>query len=110
MDTLPSELSPFIKEGTVFVFSNKQCPYCDKAKALLKSHNIPYSELEVEFEPKSEWDQEFKAVLEKHSGINTVPKIYIGTKCIGGSDDLHALKKNGQLFPLLKKEGIVYTE
>jgi glutaredoxin 3 len=37
------------------------------------------------------------------SGQRTVPQIWIGARHIGGSDELHALERAGELDSLLEK-------
>ena len=41
------------------------------------------------------------ALVEKSGGRTTVPQIWIGDTHVGGSDDLHALDRAGNLEPLL---------
>ena len=36
----------------VIVYSKAQCPYCDMAKALLASKNIPFEEVRVDVDAK----------------------------------------------------------
>jgi glutaredoxin len=105
--TIPAKLTRFIAPGKVFVFSTTYCPYCTKAKQLLDSLNIKYASVEVDVDPELD-DDEFIATLKKHSKINTYPKVYIGTNCIGGFDSLSALAKSKQLFPMLKTQGISF--
>ena len=40
---------------------------------------------------------------QKSGGRRTVPQIFIGETHVGGSDDLHALERAGELDPLLTK-------
>lgn len=41
-------------------------------------------------------------MITRSGGRSTVPQIFIGTKHVGGSDDIHALEARGGLDPLLK--------
>jgi glutaredoxin 3 len=102
--TVPEKLSKFIAPGKVFIFSKSYCPYCDYAKEMLKDLEIEYGSIEMD----SEKDTNLLNVLHSHSGMKTFPKIYIGTKCIGGFSDMKKLFDINKLFALFKDEGISY--
>ena len=40
-------------------------------------------------------------MLQRTNGRTTVPQIFINDHHVGGSDDLHALEREGRLDPLL---------
>ncbi len=107
---IPLKLSRFIKPGKVFVFSTSYCPYCVKAKELLDSYEIKWESVTVDSDPDLRSDNEFVEALHKHSKINTYPKIYIGTDCVGGYTDLYKLSQNMKLFSLLKNEKIKFAD
>ncbi|MDX1924620.1 MAG: glutaredoxin 3 [Rickettsiaceae bacterium] len=74
------------------IFTTTYCPYCVKAKTLLKAKNLEFEEIDVTE------DQEMRiALVEKSGGRKTVPQIFIGGVHIGGCDDLYELDKNGSL-------------
>ena len=75
----------------VVVYTTDYCPYCDRAKALLKRREIPFEEVDVSD------DQEKRAWLVKTTGRRTVPQVFIKGEPIGGSDELHALDRTGAL-------------
>jgi len=82
----------------VKVYSTRICPYCVRAKALLKKRDVPFEEIDVSD------DQEKRAWLVTASGgRRTVPQIFIDDKPIGGSDELHALDRSGELETLLHR-------
>ncbi|MDX1916850.1 MAG: glutaredoxin 3 [Rickettsiaceae bacterium] len=78
------------------IYTTTYCPYCIKAKALLKSKNLKFVEIDVTGK-----DEERIALVEKSGGRKTVPQIFIGEFHVGGFDDLDAMNKNGQLDELL---------
>lgn len=81
----------------VEVFSGPFCPYCDKAKALLKKKNVEFEEFNV----KSD-EVKLGEMLERSNGRKTIPQIFINGQHIGGCDDLYALDGAGKLDELLK--------
>ena len=80
----------------VRVFSGPNCPYCDKAKALLRSKGVEFEEIDVEVDPEAM----MKVV--KETGRRTIPQIFIGDLHVGGCDDLCAYEELGKLDGLLK--------
>ncbi len=79
----------------VTIYTTSTCPYCVRAKALLKNKNVNYQEINVEDE------SERAKMIEKASGRRTVPQIFIGDYHVGGCDDLYALDKDNKLDALL---------
>ena len=80
----------------VTIYTTPFCPYCHSAKALLRRKNVEFYEIDVSFDP-----QERQRMMAKAHGRRTVPQIFIGETHVGGSDELHALERQGKLDPLL---------
>ncbi len=81
----------------ITVYSKDYCPYCVKAKALLKRKGVAFSEIDITYDEALQ-----KEMVEKSGGRKTVPQIFIDGKSVGGCDDLYALDKAGQLDGMLK--------
>jgi glutaredoxin 3 len=81
----------------VKVFSTGTCPYCDKAKALLKKWKIPYEEVRVDGNAAG-----LKEMLKATNGARTVPQIVIDGRWIGGFDDLTEKHMEGELDELVE--------
>jgi len=64
------------------VWSKDQCPYCDQAKALLKSRNIEFEERNI----MKDWTRE--QLLEAVPNARTVPQIFLDDKLVGGFTEL----------------------
>lgn len=79
----------------VTVYSTRVCPYCVRAKALLDSKHIPYTEVLVDV------DRQRLAEMMQKSGRRTVPQIFVGDQHLGGCDDLYALDHQGKLDALV---------
>ena len=80
----------------ITIYSKDHCPYCVKAKMLLKNKGASYEEIDVNTA------EIMMEVIEKSGGRRTVPQIFIGDRHIGGFDDLHELDVKGELDELLK--------
>lgn len=80
----------------IVIYTKDYCPYCAKAKSLLKMKNAAFQEIKVTN------DDILQEMIKKSMGRKTVPQIFINGQAIGGSDDLHALNDQGKLDQLLK--------
>lgn len=78
----------------VIVYTKKPCPYCERAKNMLKNKGVA-------FEEKLLTTPEEMMALKKKTGWMTFPQIFIGDKMIGGFDDMAALDDKGELDTLL---------
>lgn len=81
----------------IIIYSKKNCPYCDWAKALLDNKKVSYLEIFVDQDA-----EKLSEMIQRSNGRRTVPQIFINDKGIGGFDDLSALDKAGTLDELLK--------
>jgi glutaredoxin 3 len=80
----------------VEVYTTTYCPFCTRAKSLLKSKNIAFVEIDV-----TEDDALRAKMVELSGGRRSVPEIFINGKIIGGFDELKALNDAGKLDGLL---------
>jgi glutaredoxin 3 len=81
----------------VKMYTTAVCPYCVRAKQILKSKGVEQiEEVRIDTNPEA-----LKTMLET-TGRRTVPQIYIGSTHVGGCDDLMALDSKGGLVPLLQ--------
>ena len=81
----------------VKMYTTAVCPYCIRAKQILKARGVAdIQEIRVDMDPGER--QHMMAV----TGRRTVPQIFIGSTHVGGCDDLQALDSRGGLLPLLQ--------
>ncbi|NDF11338.1 MAG: glutaredoxin 3 [Proteobacteria bacterium] len=82
----------------IILYTKDYCPYCVKAKELLKRKGYSnFKEIDITHDEKLQQE-----MLSKSNGKRTVPQIFINGTHVGGSDDLHALNDAGKLDALLK--------
>lgn len=80
----------------VKMYTTAVCPYCMRAKQLLKARGVDQiEEIRIDTDP-AQRDQ-----MMATTGRRTVPQIFIGETHVGGCDDLMALDAQGGLLPLL---------
>jgi len=80
----------------IVIYSGETCPHCSAAKALLKSKNAEYEEIDIWKDPAKA-----KEMLQKTNGARTIPQIFIGDHHVGGNDQLQEANRNGELDKLL---------
>lgn len=78
------------------IYTKGYCPYCHRAKALLGSKGVEYTEYPIDKQPELRDE-----MIARANGGSTVPQIFIDDKHIGGCDDMMALERQGKLDPLL---------
>ena len=79
----------------VVIYTTSYCPYCFGAKALLRSKNVEFEEIDVTDDPAQ------RAEMERLSTRRTVPQIFIDAHPIGGYDEARRLDASGELDRLL---------
>ena len=80
----------------VEIYTKGFCPYCTRAKALLRDKGVDFVEYDVTMDaPKRQ------EMIDRAHGGTTVPQIFIDGQHVGGCDDLHALDARGGLDPML---------
>lgn len=81
----------------VKMYTTLVCPFCNRAKALLKQRGVSdIDEVRVDLDPSQ------RDTMMEITGRRTVPQIFIGNTHVGGCDDLIALDQRGGLMPLLQ--------
>ena len=80
----------------VEVYTTTYCPFCARAKNLLKGKGVAFDEIDV-----SDDDELRAKMIEMSGGRRTVPEIFINGKLVGGFDELKALDDSGKLDNLL---------
>ena len=80
----------------VKMYTTQVCPFCIRAKSLLKQRGVEHiEEIRIDLDPGQR--DHMMAI----TGRRTVPQIFIGDTHVGGCDDLFELDQRGALTPLL---------
>lgn len=80
----------------IIMYTKNICPFCVRAKGLLKSKGVRVQEISIEGD-----NEKREEMILKANGAMTVPQIFIADKHIGGCDDLYELEARGELDKLL---------
>lgn len=82
--------------ATVEIYTKAFCPYCARAMALLAKKGVQPDEVDITMGGPRRAE-----MVERAGGRTTVPQVFIDGRHVGGSDDLAALDRQGELDPLL---------
>lgn len=82
----------------VVVYTMDYCPYCERAKRLLKERGVAFQEVRVPEDDEAQWD-----ALYERSGMRTMPQIFAGDKLVGGFTELAEQDARDRLASLKAK-------
>jgi glutaredoxin 3 len=80
----------------VEIYTWKTCPFCIRAKSLLKNKGVEFTEYSIDGDEAAR-----NQMAQRANGRRSVPQIFINDHHIGGCDDIHALDSQGKLDELL---------
>ena len=80
----------------VEIYTKGYCPYCRRAKELLRIKGVEFTEYDITADPSREQE------MRRRGGRETVPEIFVEGQLLGGCDDLFELDEKGDLDRLLE--------
>ena len=80
----------------VEIYTWRTCPYCIRAKQLLKSKGVEFTEYSIDGDENAR-----SQMAQRANGRRSGPQILINEQHVGGCDDIHDLDRQGKLDPLL---------
>ncbi|MEO6862656.1 MAG: glutaredoxin 3 [Microcoleus sp.] len=80
----------------VEIYTWRTCPFCIRAKALLKRKGVDFTEYAIDGDAAAR-----DRMTDRANGGRTLPQIFINDQHVGGCDEIHALDAQGLLDPLL---------
>jgi glutaredoxin 3 len=83
--------------SAVTIYTTRFCPFCIRAKHLLNSKQVAYTEIPVDGDPAA------RRAMTERAGRTSVPQIWINDVHVGGCDELYALERQGRLDALLNE-------
>ncbi len=78
------------------IYSSHWCPFCDRAKRLLRAKRVAFEQIDVDADPNLRQE-----MMHRAGGRRTVPQIFVDGAHIGGSDELAGLDRAGRLDAIL---------
>jgi glutaredoxin 3 len=81
----------------IIIYTSSLCGFCYRAKSLLKKKNIPFEEINIDFDYSKR-----NEMIKKSNGRTSVPQIFFKDYHIGGCDDLYKLEEDYGLENFVK--------
>jgi len=76
----------------IVMYTKTVCPYCDRAKALLKDKGVAWEEINLDEHPERR-----EEMIRLSDGRRTVPQIFVNGRGLGGSGGrAHGTGRRGQ--------------
>ncbi|CAE7448116.1 MSRB5 [Symbiodinium natans] len=94
------KVQELVQEHSVIMFSKTTCPFCSRAKEVLKGSGSKFVVVELDELPPQE-AAAMQDVFADMTGARTVPRIFVRGECLGGCDDLLAIEQQGGLQKVL---------
>jgi glutaredoxin 3 len=85
-----------IAVAKVELYTTSACPFCVRAKALLRNKGVQFEEIDV-----TDDDELREKMTELAGGRRTVPEVFINGQLVGGYEELRDSDKSGELDRML---------
>jgi len=85
-----------VTDAEIVMYSTGWCGFCQRARALLNRKGLAFRDIDIEQDPA------LRAEMVARSGQRSVPQIFIGSRHVGGFDELYALERAGELDTSLR--------
>lgn len=93
-----------IKDNTIIIFTKQKCTYCSMAKEVFAKLGVSYELEMIDGEGKD--TAKIQQLFAKITGSSTVPRVFVGGRCIGGGSETYSLYNEGKLLQMLQKLGV----
>jgi len=87
----------FNDTATTEIYTTALCPFCYRAKKLLKEKGVDFDEIDVTFDPAG------RAEMTRRAGSRSVPQVFVDGLHVGDCDAIYALERVGKLNSILGK-------
>ncbi|KAF2364348.1 Glutaredoxin eukaryotic/virial [Trinorchestia longiramus] len=98
-EALLNSIKEKISSNCVVIYEKPSCPYCRMAKKVFEDLGVTFVDIDINKEPNTSAIQD--ALLEI-TGARSVPRVFVGGKCIGGGSETKALHASGELQKMIK--------
>jgi cysteine synthase len=91
-------------ENPVIMFALEWCEFCWAVRKLMKAYAIPYRAVDLDSVAyqKDDWGGRIRNALRAHTGMQTIPQIFIAGDFIGGTSEVFEAARTGDLTQRLR--------
>jgi glutaredoxin 3 len=79
----------------IIVYTTEPCSFCARAKGVLKSRGLEYTEINLSRDPEG------RAELARMTGMMSFPQVIIDGELLGGYTEVQAAADSGRLDEIL---------
>jgi cysteine synthase A len=95
-------------DNPVVMFAMEWCEFCWSVRKMFAAYEIPYRSVDLDSVSYQEDNKggKIRKAIEKHTGLKTIPQIFVGGQHIGGATETFDACKDGSLQRLLEQNGV----
>jgi cysteine synthase A len=96
----------------VVLFALEWCEFCWAVRKLFARCKIAYRSVDigsVAYKPEH-FGTQIRAALHEHSGMRTIPQVFVAGQLIGGTSETFAAFASGKLQTLLREAGVSFQD
>jgi cysteine synthase A len=95
-------------DNPVVLFAMEWCEFCWSVRKMFAEYEIPYLSVDLDSVAYQENNKggNIRKAIEQHTGLKTIPQIYVGGQHIGGATETFDAVKDGSLQKLLEQNSV----
>jgi len=113
----PAEALEFFDQATndpdnpVVLFAMEWCEFCWSVRKMFAEYEIPYRSVDLDSVAYQENNKggNIRKAIEQHTGLKTIPQIYVGGRHIGGATETFDAIKDGSMQKLLEENNVEWN-
>jgi cysteine synthase A len=96
----------------VVLFALQWCEFCWGVRKLLARCGIAYQAVDIDAveNQRDNWGGKVRAALTEHSGVPTIPQLFVGGTLVGGASETFSAFERGELQALLTQHGVAFQD
>ena len=113
----PAEALEFFDQATsdpdnpVVLFAMEWCEFCWSVRKMFAEYEIPYRSVDLDSVAYQENNRggDIRKAIEQHTGLKTIPQIYVGGQHLGGATETFDAIKDGSMQKLLEENNVEWN-
>jgi len=113
----PAEALEFFDQVTndpdnpVVLFALEWCEFCSSVRKMFAEYEIPYRAVDLDSVAYQEDNKggKIRKAIEQHTGLKTIPQVYVGGKHLGGASETFDAVKDGSMQKMLEENNVSWN-